>query len=102
MYTFDSKSFEKKIFLLIFYAFYFIFLCLLYPIPEFGLLKYAKAKKIRVFTSFLKICCTVHLYQQNIRVFKKTQAYITDNQIQRYNSELKLMFGQSRLSNKKK
>ena len=35
-------------------------------------------------------------------ILKKAKAFITDNQIQRYNSELKLMFGQSRLSNKKK
>ena len=66
-----------------------------------GLLRYAKAKKYEFLPVFLKICCTVHLYQQNIRDFKKTKASITDNKIQRYNSELKLMFGQSRLSNKK-
>ena len=39
-----------------------------YAIPELGLLKYAKAEKIRVFTSFLKICCTVdtvHAYTKN-------------------------------------
>ena len=47
-----------------------------------------------------------HSIQQNIRELKKTKAYIatiiTDNQIQRYNSELKLTIRQSRLSNKKK
>ena len=62
-------------------------------------------KKIIEVTSSLENdqkICLFHLYQQNMREFKKTKAFITDSQIQRYNSELKLMFGQSRLSNKKK
>ena len=47
--------------------------------------------------------CIFHLIQHKMCELKKNDAYIAiDNQIQRYNSELKSTIRQSRLANKKK
>ena len=60
-----------------------------------------KIIKVTISTENDKKVCMFHLLQQNMRKLKNINTFIaTDNQAQRYNSELKEMIRQSNKKNK--